>query len=173
MSPFKSVTLWGLVLLGCCAPHVYGLTTDRLQAITTHSDEAEHDESQGTFTYAGNVVMQQGSMRINADKVVIYYEKDKVSKIIAQGAPARYEQKPNQREGLVVAKANTLEYDIGAETLRLIDGASLQQEGTSLSGNFINYDVKKSVVKAGGSADDNQRVRMVIPANSLNQGDRE
>lgn len=153
------------------AAQAMALSSDRLKAITVSSDSAERDEAKGTTTYAGNVVMKQGSMQINAEKVVIYNTKNKVTKIIATGEPARYQQKPTKKEGLVVAQANTLEYNIRAETLRLIDAAMLQQEGTSLSGSFINYDVKKSVVKAGGSADENQRVHMVIPAHTLKQGD--
>jgi len=39
----------------------------------------------------------------------------------------------------------------------------LSQAGTSLSSKRIDYDVKRSVVKAGGNESTNERVRMVIP----------
>lgn len=162
----------GALLMSCCMP-VFGLASDRSQSITIMSDTAERDEQKGTTTYAGNVVMQQGSMRIDATKVVIYNDKNKVTKIIASGAPARYQQKPSAREGLVVAEALRLEYNIAQETLHLIEAAFLQQEGTSLSGNRIDYDVKQSVVKAGGDEQQNQRVKMVIPARSLKQDEDE
>ncbi len=160
------------LLASTLAPqYAAALASDRSQSITIQADSAERDEIKGTTTYAGNVVMQQGSMRINAEKIVIYNQKNKVTKIVALGNPAKYQQKPSATENLVIAQANTLEYDISAETLRLIESASLHQEGTSLSGNFINYDVKKSVVKAGGNTLENERVRMVIPARSLKQSD--
>ena len=170
------MSLFRLALVSICVavlahPLAYGLPSDRLQSITIHSDSAERDETKGTTTYSGNVVMQQGSMQINADEVIIYNTKNKVTKIVAKGKPARYQQKPGEKEGLVIAEAQTVEYDIAAETLHLIESASLQQEGTSLTGKFINYDVKKSVVNAGSDTDQNQRVRMVIPARSLNQSD--
>lgn len=152
---------------------VFGLSADRNQSITIMSDSAERDEQKGTTTYSGNVVMQQGSMRIDAEKVVIYNDKNKVTQIVASGAPARYQQKPSAKEGLVVAEANRLEYNIAQETLHLIDRAFLEQEGTSLSGNRIDYDVKRSVVKAGGDVQQNERVRMVIPARSLKQDEDE
>lgn len=146
---------------------------DRDQAITIHADQAEHNEQTGTTTYTGEVVMQQGSMRIEADQVVIHSERNRVIKIIAQGRPARYQQKPSESEGLVVAQAQLLEYNISQDTLHLIDDALLQQDGTSLSGSRIDYDVHQSVVKAGSRTDQNERVRMVIPARSIHREDNE
>lgn len=143
------------------------LQSDRSQPITIDADTAERNELAGTTTYAGKVLMAQGSMRIEADKIVIYNRKDKVTKIIAKGKPATYQQKPSDKEGKVVASAYVLEYQIDKETLRLIDSASLKQEGTSLSGNTIEYDVRRSVVKAGSNDDQNERVRMVIPPKAL------
>lgn len=163
----------GLALYLLASQQAFALPSDRNQAITIHSDSAERDEIKGTITYSGNVVMQQGSMRIDADEVVIVNDKSKVTQIVATGRPARYQQKPNEDEGPVVAQANRLEYNIAQDTLHLIENALLQQEGTSLSGNRIDYDVKKSVVKAGGNASQNERVKMVIPARSLKQLEEE
>ncbi len=144
------------------------LESDRNKPITITSNEAERDEIKGTTTYSGEVVMEQGSMRIDADTVVIHNTREKVTKIIALGKPARYQQKPSDSEGLVIAEANTLEYSLETESLHLIESASLKQEGTSLSGNRIDYDVRKSVVKAGSGKSATERVRMVIPPKALN-----
>jgi lipopolysaccharide export system protein LptA len=168
LSRAAGLTLWCLL-----AGQALALPSDRNQAITIHSDSAERDEIKGTITYSGNVVMQQGSMRIDADEVVIVNDKSKVTQIVATGQPARYQQKPNEDEGPVVAQANRLEYNIAQDTLHLIENALLQQEGTSLSGHRIDYDVKKSVVKAGSDANQNERVKMVIPARSLKQQEEE
>lgn len=151
----------------CVGTNAVALQSDRSQPITIDADSAERDELAGTTTYSGKVEMAQGSMRINADEIVIYNTKDKVTKIIAKGKPAAYQQKPSDKAGKVVAKANILEYRIDQETLRLLEGASLQQEGTSLSGTTIEYDVRKSVVKADSNNKDSGRVRMVIPPKAL------
>lgn len=164
------IRLLQAVTLACIAATAWGLTSDREQSITIHSDMAERNEAKGTTTYAGNVVMQQGSMRIDASKVVIYNDKNKVTRIVATGSPVRYQQKPNETDGLVVAEARRLEYNIRKETLHLIEQASLQQEGTSIAGDRIDYDVKESVVKAGSDTNQNGRVRMVIPPRSLKFG---
>jgi len=142
-----------------------GLDEDRNQSIYIDSDSAERDDIKGTTIYSGNVVMKQGSMRIDAEKVVIFNVKNKVTKIVAIGTPVRYQQKPTKDEELVIAQADRLEYDIKDEELHLIDNAFLEQDGLSLSGTRIDYDVKKSVVKAGGK----ERVKVIIPAHALNQ----
>lgn len=148
---------------------VFALPSDKEQPITIQSDQAERDEIKGTTTYSGRVIMEQGSMEITADKVVIYSERNKVSKVVATGKPATYKQKPAADEAEVKATAKTLEYQVNNATLFLLGKALLKQEGTSLSGDKIEYDVKKSVVRAGGTntSGDDGRVRMVIPAKSL------
>lgn len=173
MNLFSRLTICLGVVLMICSAAVLGLPSDRDQSITIMSDTAERDEQKSTTTYAGNVVMQQGSMRIDAEKVVIYNTKNKVTKIVASGTPARYQQKPSANEGTVVAEAERLEYNIAQETLHLINNALLKQEGTSLSGTRIDYDVKQSVVKAGGDEQQKERVKMVIPARSLKQDEDE
>ncbi len=110
---------WGLG----CAPTALALPTDRSEPILLEADEFERDDVKGTTRYSGNVVMQQGSMKINADQIVIYSEKDKVTQIVATGKPARYEQKPSVDTAVVVAQANTLEYHLLDESLHLVEKA--------------------------------------------------
>lgn len=157
------------VLASLYSPTLLALSSDRDQAFTIDADSAEYDDLLGTTTYAGGVVMQQGSMRIEAEEVVIYRNRNRITRIVAIGDPARYQQQPNIDEGEVVAQAKRLEYNISEETLRLAEDALLQQEGTSLSGSRIDYDVKKSLVKAGGDASAAERVHMVIPPRALKQ----
>lgn len=173
MNLFNRLLLCAVLALSGYHSPAFSLASDRAQSITIMSDSAERDEQKGTTTYAGNVIMEQGSMRIDAEKVVIYNTKNKVTKIVASGTPARYQQKPSAKEGLVVAQAFRIEYNIAEETLHLINSAFLKQEGTSLSGKRIDYDVKQSVVKAGGDKQQKERVKMVIPARALKQEEDE
>lgn len=146
------------------------LPTDREQPFTTNSDSVELNDKAGTTTLNGNVIIEQGSMRITANSVVLHYSKNAITKVVALGKPAHYSQIPKVGQEPVQAKAKKLEYNIKAETLQLINNASLIQEGgTSLSGNKINYDVKKSIVQAGSdiTQQSGKRVKLVIPAKSL------
>ncbi len=172
MTRFKpSNILMIVIMLGLLSlsRQLFALPTDRDQSVLLNADEIEFDEKNQTITYSGSVTMEQGSMRINADKMVIHTKSDKVVKVIATGSPAHYRQIPALDQEPVLAKANRLEYQVDQGTLHLINNASLVQEGTSLSGNRIDYDVKKSIVKASSDNGDGpkERVRMVIPPKSI------
>ncbi|TVZ40749.1 lipopolysaccharide export system protein LptA [Alteromonadaceae bacterium 2753L.S.0a.02] len=161
-----------ILLLAGYPGWVAALPDDRFQNLSISADSAELDDLSGTTTYAGGVVVEQGSMKIKAEKVVIYGRKDTYTKVVATGAPARLSQIPKAGQEPVTARANRMEYQIPSETLILLDNAAFSQEGTSLSGNRIEYDVKRAVVKAGGKADaegDNRRVRMVIPPKAMSK----
>ncbi len=166
--PSMALKALSLTLLLMVAGPVFALPSDRDQPISYQADRAERDNQRGTTTLEGSVVMQRGSIRIEADRVVIEDQNSKVNLIIATGTPARYRQIPSEGAEPVVASANRLEYRLGEQTLHLIENASLVQGGSSLSGNRIDYDVRQSVVKAGSDdLNETERVRMVIPAKAL------
>jgi|GEM_PF-219160 len=161
-------------LLICSAYPALSLPSDRSQPFSTNADTVELNDKTGTTTLEGNVIIEQGSMIIKANKVVLHYNANAITKVTASGKPAHYSQVPRIGEEPVEAKANKLEYNIQNENLKLIENASLVQEGgTSLSGNTINYDVQKSVVQAGSDLRDTRgkRVKLVIPASALNKDD--
>ena len=164
VSLFKMAPIIGGALMIVESTNVSALPSDNEQPITLQSDHAEFDRKNGTTTYSGAVVMEQGSMKIHANKVVIYGKTKSVSKIIATGKPARFQQTPTQDAKPVTATGETLEYNIDEKVLYLIKKATLQQDGSILSGPKIVYDVKQSVVRAGEAEQDNSgRIRMVIP----------
>lgn len=157
------------------------LPEDSKQNMDIQADTYEFDFQRSTTTFQGNVSLKQGSLQIQADTLVYYgkFEEGKslgAGKIIATGEPAKFRQKPNMDAEPVNAIANRLEYSVKDETLFLIDNASLDQDGTSLSGSRIEYDVKQALVKAsGGTATkdgDQERVRMVIPPKTLQTIDK-
>lgn len=154
-----------LVTLLAAPMFLWALSSDSEQSISFQSDKFEMDDIRKTQTYSGTVVMEQGSMKISADKVVIFRQGNKVSRVIATGRPAHYSQVPEAGKDPIVAQAFRMEYDIDDKTLHLIENASVVQQGTSLSGNRIEYDVKNALVKAEGNLTKGKddRVRMIIP----------
>lgn len=161
-------------VLLCIAADLCALPSDQEQPITYQADRAERDNQLGTTTLEGTVIMQRGSIRIEADQVIIEDRDDKIAVIIATGSPARYQQIPSKGADPVVASASTLEYRLAEQSLHLIGSASLVQGGSSLTGNRIDYDVSQSVVTAGSdNLNRSERVRMVIPAKALESSPKE
>ncbi len=139
------------------------LPSDRLQPIEIESDRAERNEKLGRTIYAGGVVITQGTIQIKADKVTVTNVGNKVARIVCVGKPAHYQQQPATDQGLIFARASTIEYLLDKNQISLIKNASLEQNGSTISGELIEYDLPKELVKAQGDLTGKQRIQMVIP----------
>lgn len=94
--PIFSLRDVGMVLLvisSLLLPHAaLALTDDADKPIHITGRSAEMDRTAQTLVYHGNVRIDQGTLRVVADTMVVEYEKEQVVRIIATGAPARYQQ---------------------------------------------------------------------------------
>ena len=154
---FLLAILWGWPQL------VLALPSDRQKPIVIESDRAQHNEQTGVTVYQGSVVITQATIRIMADKFSVNSLGNKVTKIVCTGKPAHYQQQPRPDAKLVTARANTIEYHLSKDAVTLLGAASLEQEGSTLKGERINYDLQAELVEATGSATGNRRIQMVIP----------
>lgn len=166
LKPFTAT----LLLFASVVHEASALPSDSEQDLLLESETLEYDESAGTITYSGAVLMKQGSMKIEADKVVIFGNIERATKVTANGKPAKFQQTPEIGAVPVVATAKELEYKVSNKSLLLKGNAVLEQEGSSLTSNRIEYDVQRAVVIAGDEGkvtNPEKRVRMVIPPKVL------
>lgn len=147
---------------------------NRNEAIAVNADYAERNEITGLTEYRGNVIIRQGTTMINADRVIIYYKNDKVSRISCTGAPASYQQSSAIDDTLMIARAETVEYLVFENVINLTSNASLTRNGTSIKGDTITYDLIKGTWKAAGNEDGEQkRIQLVIPPFTQNTTDED
>jgi lipopolysaccharide export system protein LptA len=160
---FRSALLVSISLLSVTAS---ALPSDQAQPIHIKSDSAHSNQKQGLTTYSGSVQMDQGSLQILADKVTIKSLDNKVSEIVAVGKPAQYQQQPSPESEIVTATGERIVYLVDKETLTLSENASLNQNGTIMTGKHIDYDIKQSVVRAAKGNEDtsSDRIHIIIPA---------
>jgi lipopolysaccharide export system protein LptA len=87
--------------------------------------------------------------------------------MIASGNPAKFKQQPEIDQGIVTASAKKITYTPSNEHLLLIEEASVEQNGSVMSGPSIDYDLIKEVMKAEGSnKGEGQRIEIIIPPKS-------
>jgi lipopolysaccharide export system protein LptA len=141
------------------------LPDDRNQPIYIQSDRAERDERKGTTVYTGDVEVDQGSLHISADRVLIFSSNDQVDRMEAHGNPARMQQKTSVEKDPVYARARKIDYLVANEELTLTGNASVTQEGAKMTGSQIIYYMREQRVKAGrpGASTDQSRVITIIP----------
>lgn len=152
-----------LCMLGAATRPVMPLSTDSEQPIHIEADRAELDEERRVTVYKGSVVVVQGSMRINADRVDFFYDEERsLDKAVFLGKPARYEQLPDNSEDLVRARALRMEYYAAKNLLYLIEDAKVTQRGDTVTGDRITYDMENNKARAERVEEDDERVRVII-----------
>lgn len=134
-----------------------------LQPIYIESDSLTIDEAKGVSVYQGRVIFRQGPDSLKADKLVIYAEqRQQIKKIIATGKPARFEHQAELAEERSWGEAEKIVYEAQSSRVVLNGEARFQQGDNQFSGNLIEYDAEKRLVKAGKSGGGEGRVQIVI-----------
>jgi lipopolysaccharide export system protein LptA len=165
---FGRGSILAALLAGIISSSVFALPDDQEQPIHITADQALRDEKGGFTVYSGNVQMSQGSLHISADKITIFRIVEEADKIVARGTPAQLQQQPDPEKGLVYARANVIEYYKMEARIHLRKDAQIEQDGSSVTGETIDYYINEQLVKAGSNRSrEDSRVQVVIPAQSL------
>ncbi|MDH5258559.1 MAG: lipopolysaccharide transport periplasmic protein LptA [Gammaproteobacteria bacterium] len=158
----KPTQFFFFLVLTLCYSIVHGLETDKSSPILIEANQVDMAEKSGISTYTGNVKLEQGSIKINADSIVVYTQNKKLQRIIATGSPATFSQKPDNQTDDVHASAQHVEYSSLSGMLILLNNANMQQGSNLFSGNRIEYDTNNDILSAKSSQKNNQRVKAVI-----------
>jgi len=150
------------VLAVCLNGHVQALESDSDQPITIDSNTATYDDASATSIYTGNVVSIQGSIRVNSDKLVVYFINGEVDKLVFTGKRAKFKQTPSEGAEDITGEALTGEYYPKKNLLILMDEATVWQGNATYSSKLIEYDSKSSLVKAGEKSSDAKRVHVIL-----------
>lgn len=136
---------------------------DRKRPIYLEADRVEIDDESGISTYSGDVRIVQGSMELNASKVVLYLEKREPTRYVATGAPARFTERPEDADEDLIATAPTIEYRVREDELHLLGGGEVNQGPNTFTGETIVYLVNQNQIRAtGGGSGSGSRVTMTI-----------
>ena len=152
-------------LIACLPASAAALPDDRMQAIEIAADRALRDDRAGFTEYSGDVVLTQGSLHIEADKLTIFHDREAADRIVAEGSPARLRQQPAIDEPLVRASARRIVYFKSVERVLLSEAAQIEQDGAVVSGDSIEYLMAEQRVRADARGEDGEdRVQVFIPA---------
>ncbi|MGI9317963.1 MAG: lipopolysaccharide transport periplasmic protein LptA [bacterium] len=128
------------------------LDSDRDQPATLEADDFELDLKTGVRTYRGNVLYRQGSIRLECDELVTYFNDDgELDKAICSGDPGKFKQRPENSEEDMIGKARVITLDQVAELVTMKSRADVVQGGTRLTGRLLTYNLatEKVIVKGG------------------------
>jgi lipopolysaccharide export system protein LptA len=113
----------------------------------------------------GNVVIEQGTLKINADEAVIFNTKSGMSKIVLTGNPATMEQIMDVEYGKINVRAKRIDF-MKKKDLLIMKGDVVVKSRVQgeMSGEEITMNLKTKEIQ--GEKSDNKRVRLIIKPNS-------
>ena len=153
-----------LALLALLLPvTVAALTSDRDKPAYIEADRAEFNDKTGIGRYEGSVVLNQGTLHVEANTLVVHRNGGALARVIAEGEPAEFRQLPDDSELPMHGRALRVEYDVTRSVVILEGEARVWQGQDRFTGNRIVYDTAAGTVQAqGGEAGDDGRVRAII-----------
>ena len=137
-------------LLALVAPlPALALSSDRDQPIEIEADRAEADDARRVTIYRGNVIIVQGSLRIQGDTVWIHYdEHDDLTKLVSEGRQAHFRQLPDGETDYRIAYGDRLEYYKGDDLIVMLGNAKYGQGSDQIKAERIVYDSRLARMKA-------------------------
>lgn len=151
-----------ILLLGLLSPLSWALSTDKDQPVSIEADSVDIDEATETAVYHGNVILIQGSLNLNASRVVVHNFQSDNARIVATGQQVKFSQQQDDNGLLIKGRANKAEYGINSARLELTGSASLAKGKNTFKNDRIIYDREKATVQAGTSAEGKERVKITI-----------
>lgn len=142
------------------------LTGDTEQPIHIESDQQSLDMQGNVVTFTGNVVVTQGSIKINADKVVVTRPGGEKGKEVIDGFgnPATFYQMQDNGKP-VQGHASKMHYELQSDFVVLTGDAFLEQVDSNIKGDKITYLVKEQKMQA--FSDKGKRVTTVLVPSQL------
>ncbi|MGD8113002.1 lipopolysaccharide transport periplasmic protein LptA [Vibrio sp. TRT 21S02] len=144
-----------LSLITCLltSANALALSTDRDQPVYIDSDSQQLDMQSNQVTFLGDVKLKQGSININADKVIVTRDaKDgSIKEIEGYGNLATFSQLTDDGKTLY-GEAKELYYKMADDQLTMIDQAMLSQDDSVIRGTKIRYKISSQKLIADGKA---------------------
>jgi lipopolysaccharide export system protein LptA len=157
-----------MILSGILAatPAARAEKADRDKPINVDADRGSYDGLNNVQIVEGNVVIEQGTMRITASKGEIRRDKENYLSAVVSGNPVNFRQKREGCAQYIEASADRAEFDDRKDSLKLISRARLKSGDDELAGEVIVYNSGTEYFQVLGDRPDaaksDGRVRMVI-----------
>ena len=157
-----------LFALTLAAPSVYALSSDSEQPVYIDSDSQQLDMKSNQVTFLGDVNLKQGSININADKVIVTRNavNGEIEEIQGYGKPATFSQLTDDGKALY-GEADGLHYQLIADKLIMTKNAMLSQDGSIIRGSKTTYQIASQKLVA--DSDSSERVSTVLQPAEVNK----
>jgi lipopolysaccharide export system protein LptA len=120
------------------------------------------DFDNSLWIFRGNVKVSIDQGLLNADDAQINFSKQQLSKAVANGKPASFEERIETTGKIVHGRADTIDYDAGKGIVRLSNNAWLSNGDTEVRGDSVKYNLVAQTIVAEGADQQSQHVHLTI-----------
>lgn len=125
--------------------------SDRDKPVNVEADSVRMDDVKKIAVYEGRVVLTQGTLAINADRIEVRQDAQGFASGEARGKPVYFRQKMDNVDVYAEGWADQVVYDARGDKVKLIGQARLKRGEEDLRGNLITYDGTTQFYQAQGS----------------------
>jgi lipopolysaccharide export system protein LptA len=169
MNPINNLPHFLALLLVCVASNAYAENADRSSPLHLASDSMTLDDAKLMSTFEGHVELKQGTLQINAERIVVIEDKQGYQHMTATGAPASFRQKMEGTDEYAEGFGERIEYDTRADKVDFFKNARVKRGLDEVTGDFITYNSNTEIFQArgkpasaGSKSSSKDRVRAVI-----------
>ena len=137
----------------CCAATAHAEKADREKNIEFQGDSGGGNAESKTGELIGHVVITQGTMAIQADRVTFKQNADNSLSATAYGNPVRFREKRDGADDYYEGYAQRIVYDGEKRFIELFDNALLKKSGDEIRSNYITYSAATEKFTAEGRPD--------------------
>lgn len=120
------------------------------------------DFDNSVWNFRGNVKIALDEGLLNADEAQINFAKQQLSKAVANGKPASFEERVEKTGKVVHGRADTIDYDAGKGIVRLLNNAWLSNGDSEVRGDSVKYNLVAQTIVAEGTDQQSQHVHLTI-----------
>jgi lipopolysaccharide export system protein LptA len=135
------------------------VTADQGQA-SQHKNALDFENN--LWAFHGNVKITMDQGQLTSDEAQITFINKVLTKAVATGKPAAFEQRVEKTGKMAQGKADSIEYDVSNGIVRLSKNAFLSDGQNEIRGEMLKYNVAAQSVIADAADQGSQRVHIII-----------
>ena len=151
--PPASLSFIALCLVLCCGLPAHAEKADREKNIEFQGDSGGGNAETKTGELVGHVIITQGTMSIQADRVTFRQNADNSLSATAYGNPVRFREKRDGTDDYYEGFAQRIVYDGEKRFVELFENALLKKSGNEIRSNYISYSAATENFSAEGRPD--------------------
>ena len=134
----------------CSSFNARAESADRDKPIELEADTVTVNDAKKTSTYAGKVILTQGTLIIRADKLIVREDKEGFQHSTSTGNPTTFKQKRDGKNEFMEGSAQRIEYDGRMDKVQLYTKAWVKRGEDIVYGDYISYDANAEYAEVVG-----------------------